>query len=239
VQRPQTAWLPAYGPLVPRKGLLAVRRDSVRSTAVPRGQAFPGDLVPSSMDPTEQQQAVINDDWTRHARVLAGPGTGKGATAVALAERLSGVTPSKIQRKFIPEMAAMWESLVPEEDPDITPAERAKFSGAFQEHRWTYGYTLLAELPDLLRRALEEHEDLRGLDYDALVIDEYQEERRLLYVAMTRSTERLYLTYARRRYGPQQHANQGSTGLRNPTVLLQNSGVTPQDGRGYLERLGA
>jgi DNA helicase II / ATP-dependent DNA helicase PcrA len=88
---------------------------------------------------------------------------------------LTGVTPSKIQRKFIPEMAAMWESLVPEEDPDITPAERAKFSGAFQEHRWTYGYTLLAELPDLLRRALEEHEDLRGLDYDALVIDEYQD----------------------------------------------------------------
>ncbi|MFL5867145.1 MAG: ATP-dependent helicase [Thermoleophilaceae bacterium] len=207
------------------------------------------------MDPTPQQQAVIDHDWTQHARVLAGPGTGKSATAVALAERLSeedqslrlrfltftraatselaqklldapdalverpstvhsfsigallrnpgaanfpeplripddweqknlvcwhlarltGVTPGQIERRFIPEMAAMWESLVPEEDPAITPPERATFTAAFREHRWIYGYTLLAELPDLLRRALEEHDDLDGLDYDALVIDEYQD----------------------------------------------------------------
>jgi superfamily I DNA/RNA helicase len=40
------------------------------------------------MDLTEQQQAVIEHDWTRHARVLAGPGTGKSATAVALAQKL-------------------------------------------------------------------------------------------------------------------------------------------------------
>lgn len=207
------------------------------------------------MEPTQQQQAVIAHDWTGHARVLAGPGTGKSATAVALAERLSredpslrlrfltftraatselaqklleapgavterpstvhsfsiaallrnpgaaafpqplrmpddwerkmlvepqlarltGVTPTRIRKEFLPEMAAMWESLVPEEDPSISDAERAKFSGAFMEHRWVYGYTLLAELPDLLRRALEEHDHLQGLDYAALVVDEYQD----------------------------------------------------------------
>jgi superfamily I DNA/RNA helicase len=207
------------------------------------------------MDPTGQQQAVIDHDWTRHARVLAGPGTGKSVTAVALAQRLrtedphfrlrfltftraataelarklldapvaqaerpstvhsfsigallrnpgvanfpeplripddweqkeivwkdlarlAGTTPTRVDKKLIPEMAAMWESLVPEELPDITVEERARLAGAFQEHRWTYGYTLLAELPDLLRRALEEHEALNGLDYQALVIDEYQD----------------------------------------------------------------
>ena len=206
------------------------------------------------MDPTEQQRAIIEHDWTRHARVPLQPRNrkerdrcGSGRTnrqrqpefAVeipnvharrnkracaktlqapgALTERpstvhsfsisallrnpgaatfpeplripddweqkaliwadlarLTGVTPTKIKKKLVPEMAAMWESLVPEEDQDITPAQRARFLGAFQEHRWTYGYTLLAELPDLLRRALEEHDD-EGLDYDALVIDEYQD----------------------------------------------------------------
>jgi hypothetical protein len=56
---------------------------------------------------------------------------------------------------------------------------------------------------------------------------------------MTRSTERLYLTYARSRYGPQQHANEGGTGLRNPTVLIQDAGVSPDNGLTYLEALGA
>jgi ATP-dependent DNA helicase UvrD/PcrA len=207
------------------------------------------------MDPTEQQLSVIQHDWTQHARVLAGPGTGKSATAVALAERLSaeepslrlrfltftraatselaqklldapgalterpstvhsfsiaallrnpgaaafpqplrmpddwerkelvephlarltGVTPTRIRKQFLPEMAAMWESLEPEEDSRVSEEERSRFAGAFLEHRWTYGYTLLAELPDLLRRALEEHDELEGLDYDALVVDEYQD----------------------------------------------------------------
>ena len=40
------------------------------------------------IEPTPQQRAVIEHDWTRHARVLAGPGSGKSAAAVALAERL-------------------------------------------------------------------------------------------------------------------------------------------------------
>lgn len=38
--------------------------------------------------PTPEQQAIIEHDPGRHARVLAGPGTGKSATTVALVERL-------------------------------------------------------------------------------------------------------------------------------------------------------
>lgn len=47
--------------------------------------------------------------------------------------------------------------------------------GAWQEHRQVFGYTLLSELPDLLRRALIDHPDLEGVDYDLLVVDEYQD----------------------------------------------------------------
>jgi hypothetical protein len=38
-----------------------------------------------------------------------------------------------------------------------------------------FGYKVLPELPDLLRRALDTHEDLKGLDFDMLVVDEYQD----------------------------------------------------------------
>lgn len=41
------------------------------------------------MPPTNEQQAVIGHDVERHGRVLAGPGTGKSYTAVALTERLA------------------------------------------------------------------------------------------------------------------------------------------------------
>ena len=38
--------------------------------------------------PTNEQRAIIAHDHRRHARVLAGPGTGKSATLVALVDRL-------------------------------------------------------------------------------------------------------------------------------------------------------
>ena len=77
--------------------------------------------------------------------------------------------------RLIREMAANWESLRPEEDPRVDPAERARFVGAWNEHRKIYGYTLLAELPYALRNALHDHLDLEGVDYDLLVVDEYQD----------------------------------------------------------------
>ena len=39
-------------------------------------------------EPTIEQQAIINHDITRHARILAGPGTGKSATVIRLMERV-------------------------------------------------------------------------------------------------------------------------------------------------------
>jgi DNA helicase-2/ATP-dependent DNA helicase PcrA len=88
---------------------------------------------------------------------------------------LSGVTPKVVKRQLIPEMAASWESLEPHEDPRVDEHTRNRFLGAWDEHRRVYGYTLLAELPDLLRRALESHDDLVGLDYNLMVVDEYQD----------------------------------------------------------------
>jgi ATP-dependent DNA helicase UvrD/PcrA len=205
-------------------------------------------------DPTPEQRAILNYQPDRHARVLAGPGTGKSATLVALIDSLldgeptprirlltftraatgelakkvsghpaaaaerpstihsfsisvllrnpgagdyprplrladdweykslirptlatrAGVGVKKLDR-LVREMAAAWESLEPEEDPDIDPQTRARFLGAWDEHRRVYGYTLLAELPYQLRQALIDHPDLDGINYDLLVVDEYQD----------------------------------------------------------------
>lgn len=204
--------------------------------------------------PTVEQTAILGHDHHRHARVLAGPGTGKSATLVALLDQLVGqqpapriklltftraataelakkvsdhpdaaaerpstvhsfsisvllrnpgtggfpeplriadkwedgeiVHPSLARRidvrvtrldNLIREMAANWESLRPEENARVDPAERARFTGAWGEHRQVYGYTLLAELPYALLHALQDHPDLDGVDFDLLIVDEYQD----------------------------------------------------------------
>lgn len=201
--------------------------------------------------PTPEQAAVIAHSIDRHARVFAGPGTGKSATAAALAARileqqpaphlkfitftraatlelakkladqpqlkpatfhsfsistllanpgaavfphplripsgfeygelirphlaaLLGVTPTRV-KDYVAEMAARWESLDPVERPDVSAEERARFIGAFTEQRRIFGYTLLDELPDLLRGALRDNDDLQGIDFQLLVVDEYQD----------------------------------------------------------------
>jgi ATP-dependent DNA helicase UvrD/PcrA len=204
-------------------------------------------------EPTPEQTAIISHDHTRHARVLAGPGTGKSTTMVALLDRLlvednslsvrmltftraataelaekvashspSADRPSTIHSfsisvllrnpgtggfpeplriadtwefkvivrptlarragirvhlldKLIQEMASNWESLTDHEDPEITEADRNRFRGTWNEHRRVLGYTLLQELPYALRRALQNHNDLVGIDYDLLIVDEYQD----------------------------------------------------------------
>ncbi len=40
--------------------------------------------------PTDEQDEILSHDPDRHARVLAGPGTGKSATLVALIDQLLG-----------------------------------------------------------------------------------------------------------------------------------------------------
>jgi DNA helicase-2/ATP-dependent DNA helicase PcrA len=72
-------------------------------------------------------------------------------------------------------MSAKWESLSEIPNEEIEPEQRARFLGMWMEHRHVFGYTLLAELPDLLRQALRDHDDILGLDYDLLIVDEYQD----------------------------------------------------------------
>lgn len=65
------------------------------------------------------------------------------------------------------------------------------------------------------------------------------EERRLLYVAMTRSTEYLYLTWSGRRTGPTARTGAPRVGAgRNRCPLLTHGPVQSTDGRAYLAGIG-
>lgn len=206
-----------------------------------------------AFDPTDEQRRIFEHPPDRHARVLAGPGTGKSTTMVALLDRLlsehdslkirmltftraataelaqkidshsdqvdrpstihsfaisillrnpgSGgfpeplripdtwesknlVRPNLAQRagvsvrtlsKLIQEMASNWESLTENMNPEIMDEDRTRFIGAWDEHRRILGYTLLQELPYALHSALSNHDDLDGIDFDLLIVDEYQD----------------------------------------------------------------
>jgi DNA helicase-2/ATP-dependent DNA helicase PcrA len=88
--------------------------------------------------------------------------------------RLISVELKKLD-KLVAEMSAMWTSLNPLELPEVSVEERARFTGAWQIHREVFGYTLQAELPDLMRKALLHHDDLLGSKWDFLIVDEYQD----------------------------------------------------------------
>lgn len=204
--------------------------------------------------PTDEQLAIIRHNPDENARILAGPGTGKSSTIVALINKIlerspasriklltftraasselarrvsthsaaitmkpstvhsfaisvllqnpgagnileplriaddwetaeiinptlarrAGISVNRLDR-FILEMAANWESLIPGVDPRINQEDRARFLGAWNEHRNIYGYTLLAELPFALRSSLRDHPDLEGIGFDVLLCDEYQD----------------------------------------------------------------
>lgn len=81
----------------------------------------------------------------------------------------------KAVEKLFAELAANWESLVPEESAEVRPEARARFMGNWREHREILGYALLSELPYALRSALHDHSDLQGVDHQVLVVDEYQD----------------------------------------------------------------
>lgn len=76
---------------------------------------------------------------------------------------------------LIQEMASNWEHLDLRQDPRISEHDRAAFLAAWREDRRLFGYTLLSELPFALLEAIKQHDDLVGLDYDTLVVDEYQD----------------------------------------------------------------
>ena len=61
------------------------------------------------------------------------------------------------------------------------------------------------------------------------------EERRLLYVAMTRAKEFLYCTWARRRRGPTARAGASRVGtMRRHSTFLDGGPVRSEDGATYL-----
>ena len=202
--------------------------------------------------PTAEQSRILRHSPTQHARVLAGPGTGKSFTMVRLLQNLVKESPSirvrmlsftraataelaekftdasqtaststvhsfaisvlmqnpgvsglpeplriadnwetetivkptlarrvgvtlKMLKRLLIEMEANFQSLAEEQNETISPALRARFRGAWGEHRQVFGYTLLQELPFALHRALEQHDDLSGMDLDLLIVDEYQD----------------------------------------------------------------
>jgi DNA helicase-2/ATP-dependent DNA helicase PcrA len=66
-----------------------------------------------------------------------------------------------------------------------------------------------------------------------------EEERRLLYVAMTRARQYLYLTMARSRSGPTAYAGGGQAGKdRSRCPFFIEATLKPQDGQTYLASLG-
>jgi|HubBroStandDraft_6_1064221.scaffolds.fasta_scaffold00159_24 DNA helicase-2/ATP-dependent DNA helicase PcrA len=73
------------------------------------------------------------------------------------------------------EMASNWESLEPIEDPELPAEIRNRFAGIWEHHRTIFGYSLLAELPFRLLRALQDHPELQLGDWQLLVVDEYQD----------------------------------------------------------------
>ncbi|MCK4631686.1 MAG: ATP-dependent helicase [candidate division Zixibacteria bacterium] len=202
---------------------------------------------------TVEQQLILNHDSNRHARILAGPGTGKSTVMVALLGRmrqsnpdirikmltftraataelalkveedeLTVPTPSTVHSfsisvllrnpgtggfpeplripdswermnvirsslaakcgvyvrtldKLINEMAANWEALGDDLNEALSEDVRNRFRGAWAVHREVLGYTLLEELPFALNRALSQHGNLPGTDYNLLLVDEYQD----------------------------------------------------------------
>ncbi len=119
--------------------------------------------------------------------LLQNPGTGDFPRPLRIADKWEeknlinptmgkrlGITPTKV-KTLVSKMAANWESLEDGMDLGVSDEEKAQFLGAWNEHRRVYGYTLLAELPYALLQALQNQEDLTGIDFDMLLVDEYQD----------------------------------------------------------------
>lgn len=92
----------------------------------------------------------------------------------------------------------------------------------------------------------------KGLDADAVFVvaaeDEYipgratgeaiDDERRLLYVSLTRARSFLYITYCIRRTGAQQHSGRTSgTIARHLTQFLSGGPLAPQEGMEYISQI--
>jgi DNA helicase-2/ATP-dependent DNA helicase PcrA len=92
--------------------------------------------------------------------LLRNPGTGRFPEPLRIADSweddrivletlkdVSGFSKTRLKGDLRPKMEANWESL--ELDPDfvVLGSDKARFLGAWEEHRGILGYTLLGELP--------------------------------------------------------------------------------------------
>lgn len=93
-------------------------------------------------------------------------------------EDLKEITASNVKdvRKNLQAMSADWDTLRADEEAENPLKADARFVGAWQQHRRTYGYTLRSELVYQLKRALEQRDDLDvGGAIQHLLVDEYQD----------------------------------------------------------------
>lgn len=67
--------------------------------------------------------------------------------------------------------------------------------------------------------------------------EDLAEERRLLYVAMTRPSEHLFLTWASRRRGPMARSGRVNLGRRQPSDFLRGGPVESTEGSTYIQGL--
>jgi len=88
--------------------------------------------------------------------------------------RVLGVRVKRV-RELERMMAANWESLGSVQIQNADQMDRARFMSAWGEQRVVFGYTLLSELPHALLRALQEYDDLEALNYNLIIVDEYQD----------------------------------------------------------------
>ena len=103
----------------------------------------------------------------------------------------------------------------------------------------------------IFRRLLTMHR-AKGLTAEAVIVaatedqyipgraqgDEVDDERRLLYVSLTRAKHHLFITYCDRRTGQQIHTGRDSGNTsRSLSQFLADCPHTPQDGREFIDRV--
>src|SRR5882762_9335878 len=81
--------------------------------------------------PTREQQAILAHHADRHARVLAGPGTGKSATVVALVDQLLAGNPAPRVKLITFTRAATAELAKKVSDHPAAAAERPSTMHSF------------------------------------------------------------------------------------------------------------
>jgi len=114
-------------------------------------------------------------------------------------EDLKEITGTNIKtvRKNLQALSADWDTLRADESAPNPLKADAAFVGAWEQHRRTYGYTLRSELVYQLKRALEQHGDLKfDNQLKHLLVDEYQDLNACDLKVVSRLVERGCLVYA-------------------------------------------